>query len=118
MSEPIDGLLSELEELSTRVVELAAAADTVAAEDLITQRGAVAARLKMALETAVSPCSYSDWNRLVVVHAQGNQIQAHLAAARTGIAMQLIENAREQALLECMSGVMNPEATGQLDELG
>jgi hypothetical protein len=102
----VDHYLTELEELSARALELADAGDTVAAAVVVNHRGEAVQRLQALSE----PLSYTDWNRLVVIHYQGNQIAASLATARKQIASEFLESAREHAFLECIGGVINSEA--------
>jgi hypothetical protein len=110
-----DELLTELERLGAQAFELAEAGDTVQAATVVALRAKAVERLQL----LKGPLSYTDWNRLVVIHCQGNRIAASLQAARVRIASEFLDSMREHALLECMSGVLESEAPVlQLNERG
>jgi hypothetical protein len=106
----LDELFSELERISAEAVDQAAAGDIEATVRSINERGAAVLRLEAALKNA-PPASYTEWNRLIVIHFQGKRILEHLAAARMRLGSDLIESERERALLDCVNavaGVKNP----------
>jgi hypothetical protein len=115
MNEIVDQLLTQLEELSARAVDFAGEGNTVAAADVIAERGTAIERLKLAIASS-EPLSYTDWNRLVVIHCQGNRIHANLQTAREQIASEVVECARENAFLECVGGVVEQTGSSQLNE--
>lgn len=108
----VDELLTELEQLSARGLELAEAGDTVAAVPVIEARGNVVDRLTSLSE----PLSYADWNRLVVIHYQGNRIAASLQAARKVIAAEFLDTVRNDAFLGCIGGVVDEPTPSHLNE--
>lgn len=110
-----DELLTELERLSAQALQLADSEDTENAAEIVGQRGETIQRLTGITETF----SYTDWNRLVIIHHQGNRIAASLQAARARIAHEFLDSVGGHALLECMSGVLEePVSVGQLNERG
>jgi len=106
----VDHLLTELEQLSARALELADAGDTMEAATVVARRGEAVERLQKLSE----PLSYPDWNRLVVIHYQGNQLAASLTSARRRIAAEFLETAREDAFLGCIGGVVDTEPAAVL----
>jgi hypothetical protein len=113
MSGRLEELLTELEELSVRALEEANRGDIVAALETVCQRGEAVSSLQTALAKE-SPVSYTEWNRLAVIHFQGNRIQESIETTRLHLAGELIQNVRDQALLGCVSGVVNesPSTSG------
>lgn len=105
MTDTLNNLLSELEELSAKAVDQATAGELEAAAHTIFQRSAAVVGLQRVL-AAAEPVSYTEWNRLAVIHFQGNRIHDMLLAARGQLAAELVESTRGQALLECVSGVV------------
>jgi hypothetical protein len=111
----VDELLTELERLSAHALELADAGDTVQAAGVVLERGQALQRLQSIRE----PLSYADWDRLVVIHYQGNRIATSLQAVRVHIAREFLDSMREHAFLECMSSVIESDpAMLQLNERG
>jgi hypothetical protein len=109
----IDEILTELEQVSAQALDAAGAADTVTASALLAERGHLIQRL----EAFTEPLCYVDWNRLVVIHSQGDRITAAIQATRAGLAGEVVENARGHALLECIRGVVNDGASpGRLNQ--
>jgi hypothetical protein len=102
----IDSLLTELETLSAKAMEEAAAPDFDVVGQTLRHRAAVIDNLQALLATA-EPVSYTEWNRLAVIHFQGNRVHELLEAARQRLAGELMQNVREQALLGCVNGVVN-----------
>lgn len=116
-TDSIDGLLTELEELSAKALQETEAGNLTSAMHTIAQRGVAVGQLPTAL-AAAAPVTYVEWNRIAVIHFQGNRIQASLQAVRQRFAGERVQTAREQALLECVTGVVGKGSRRQLDERG
>jgi hypothetical protein len=117
MNENIDGLLTELEELSAKALEQVDQSELTTAVQLVEQRGAAIGRLQTAIASS-GPLSYVEWNRMTVIHCQGNRLQSALEGLRGRLAAELVLSAREHALLDCVTGVVGQMAAGVLDERG
>ena len=110
MSPLIDSLLPQLESVTARIFEMTEAAlsagdNIVQISDLVSERGLLVKQLDDLLAKN-SPLSYSDWNRLVVIHNQGQRIEMNLQSTRGRIVNQIAMNARGQAFLNCVAGVV------------
>lgn len=111
MNTSIDGLLSRLEDLTAEAVKVTNPAlnesvDTIAALELIGQRGALINQLNTALSSPAEPLSYADFNRLIVIHFQGRQAESNLIHHRNQLANLLSTNTRERALLDRITGIV------------
>jgi hypothetical protein len=115
MSTPIHKLLTELEDLSARAIADVEAGELIAAADSIRLRGEALARLDDAL-AAAGPVSYEEWNRLVVIHFQGNRALQLLTVAKEQLSAEAVESSREQALLQCVAGVVLESTTASVSE--
>lgn len=108
MNTPLDDLLGRLEEVSTEAAKitdpaLSEAVDTIAALDKIKERGSLVQQLNTELKSA-GPLSYTDFNRLVIIHYQGSRAEENLRLVRNQLAGQLSANTRERAYLDCVTG--------------
>jgi hypothetical protein len=122
MNSDIENLLGQLETISAELTEmtehsLSGADNLVEVLDLITGRGALVEKLSGDLAARSSPVSYSDWNRLVVIHHQGQRIGTNLSAKRNDILGQLAVNAQGQALLNRMNALVEegPRTISSID---
>lgn len=120
MNSDIEDLLGRLEKISADLTEvtersLPDAHNLLEVLDLITGRGALIEKLSVVLARS-SPVSYSDWNRLVVIHSQGQRIGTNLAAKRNDILNQLALNAQGRAFLNRMTGLVeDPRTISSID---
>lgn len=112
--EPIEELLRELEHCTEAALAEARSGNVLDASKTIEYRGDVVRRLTGILPA--STLSYQDWNRLVIVHFQGNQLADAINQARMEAAARLVEMSRQQALLDCMAGVCPSSSSGQISE--
>jgi hypothetical protein len=110
-----DELLTELESVSAAALLHASTGDTICAASSIERRGVLIQKLT-AMMAQSEPLSYTDWNRLVVIHYQGSRIAVDLHAARVQIAHEFVETSREHAYLGCISGVVQNDVAAQLNE--
>jgi hypothetical protein len=120
MNKTVDEMLTTLEEVSAKVVDATdiTQRDTLDASltiPLIEKRGALIAELNNVLRTS-EPLSYSEWNRLVIVHYQGNRIQANLLGLRSQAVVALADNARAQAFIERLTGAVGERRKEQVSE--
>lgn len=116
MSPELDQLLIELEKLSARAIEEVQAHDLTAAAQTVRLRGQALSRLQLEL-AHTQAISYEEWNRLVVIHFQGNRIGEGFMQARQRLAAQLVETSRDQALLNCVAGIVKRKVTPQIREI-
>jgi hypothetical protein len=122
MSNVVDEVLTRLEEVSARAFQATGAASHEGLEPsvvipLIEERGATIAELNNVLET-VGPLSYSEWNRLAIVHFQGNRIQANLLSLRSQLVLAAADTARAQAFIERLAGAVGEQRQEDLSEPG
>ena len=108
MSASIHELLSRLEDVSAEAVNITDLAlnpvvDTVTALNKIVERGELIQQLHTEL-AAAGPLSYTDFNRLVIIHYQGSRADENLKLTRSQLAGQLSSNTRERAFLDCLTG--------------
>ena len=111
----LDDLLSRLENVSAEAVRITdpalnETAGSVAASDKISERGVLVQQLNGELATA-GLLSYTDFNRLVVIHHQGCRAEENLRLTRNHLAGQLSSNTRERAYLDCVTGGLNVPRT-------
>lgn len=118
MSARLDDLLSRLEDVSAEAVRLTDpalndVADSAAAFEKVNERGGLVQQLNAEL-AAAHPLSYTDFNRLVVIHYQGSRVQENLRLTRNQIAGQLSANNRERAYFDCVTGGLDLPRTPHL----
>jgi hypothetical protein len=123
MSASVEGLLSRLEDLTAEAVKatnpaLPEAVDAIAALALIGQRGALISELKSALSSPAEPLSYTDFNRLIVIHFQGRQTESHLIDYRNQLANLLSTNSRERTLFDRITGMVETPRIPALNNEG
>ena len=112
----IDELFSQLENVSAEAVRITdpalnEMAGSIAAFEKISERGVLLQQLHAEIETA-GPLSYTDFNRLVVIHYQGSRAEENLRLTRNQLAGRLSAHTRERAYLDCITGGLNvPPAT-------
>ena len=111
----LDELLTQVEELSSQALELASVGNMAQAARLVEAR---AAGIKSLTEfIAMSgPLSFTHYNRLVVIHRQGDRIAAVINGSRLEIAKTFIDTVREHAYLERISAVVETSVPAQLSE--
>jgi hypothetical protein len=103
-----DHLLSQLEQISSDILSrLTPSADAFASPEglttLIEQRGALIHQLAKHVDGATA--TYVEWNRMVVIHHAGGQIEAGLRDARRQVTAQASVSGRDRAFLDCVNGV-------------
>jgi len=120
MTGSIESLLDRLEKISADAVAATdparSTADAPIGAELIEERGKLIEEFRVALGNISMPLSYTDWNRLVIVHHQGVRIHDNLQRTRSELVAQLTANCREQAFLECVAGMVEPSHHGGLIE--
>jgi hypothetical protein len=111
MEMEINELLGRLEELSsalTRTVDAAAGVesdgDTVAG--LLVQRGQAIEELTRAI-AARGPLTYIEFNRMAVIHYQGNQAAIGLKQIRDEMDAALASTTRKQAFANRIAGTLD-----------
>lgn len=102
MSTQIEELLVRLEEVNAQAVDCS---DPVQVLELVRKRGELIRQLKPVL-AAAAPVSYTEWNRLVVIHHQGNRIFENLIQVRARVALEIGANASGRLFLERMTGLL------------
>lgn len=115
MAHALASLLQELEDLSAEALEQVSAGQLKRAAESVRQRGVAVRHLQEAL-AAAGPVSYEEWNRLVVIHFQGNRVQEAFTQARAHLASELSAAGREQALLHCVYGTIKQKPVRNLNE--
>ena len=123
MNTLVEGLLGRLEDLTAEAVKatnpaLPEAVDPIAALELIGRRGALINELKSALSLPAEPLSYTDFNRLVVIHFQGRQAESHLINYRNQLADLLSTNTRERTLFDRITGMVEAPRIPALNNKG
>jgi hypothetical protein len=103
MNTQLEELFSRLEHVST---ELAESSDPLLT-GAIEERGELIQQLQRVLALQ-DPLSYSEWNRLVVIHHQGSRIQENLEKIRNRVALQLTENTGGRVFLERVTSMIAP----------
>jgi hypothetical protein len=103
MNTEIEELLIRLEQVSTE----AADSFNPLLSDAIEERRKLIEKLQPVLASH-APLSYSEWNRLVVIHHQGSRIQANLERIRSQMALELGGNARGRLFLERVTSLITP----------
>jgi hypothetical protein len=103
-----DGLLSHLEQISSDILgRLTPPADAFASPEeltaLIAERGELIHQLTKHVDGVTA--SYVEWNRMVVIHHAGGQIEAGLRDARRQLTAQASVSGRDRAFLDCVNGV-------------
>jgi hypothetical protein len=116
MPSNLECLLNELEEASAQALALVESGELALAADIVRRRGVTLSHLQEAL-TVVDPVSYEEWNRLAVIHFQGNRVQEALTIARARLAAELIDNFREQSLLDSMSHLVSTRSAPSVQEI-
>jgi hypothetical protein len=119
----VDGLLSRLEDLTAEAAKATNPAlhelvDTLAALELIGRRGALINELSSALSSFIEPLSYTDYNRLIVIHFQGRQAESNLISYRNQLANLLSTNTRERTLLDRITGIVETPHLPELNSNG
>lgn len=109
-------LIEQLENISVQAID-AGTQDPVRALGLIQRRGVLIRKLSQELPAAET-VSYEEWNRLVIVHAQGNRLHAMLCSVREELARQASVYAREQALMDTLAGMTNGSGTSLVSTEG
>lgn len=117
MAEALDRLLQELEDLSAKALQEALASDLTAAAQSIAVRGLAVQRWQDQLATA-GTVTYEEWNRLAVIHFQGNRILEAIGEARRRLAADATDHQRARALLNCVTAVVGrtPRVNSTLNE--
>jgi hypothetical protein len=116
MSAPLDDLLNQLEQISAEAVKITdpslnEAVNSIAALETIRQRGDLVQQLNTEL-TVAEPLSYTDFNRLVIIHYQGSRVEQNLQLTRQQLVSRLASGTRERAYLDCLtSGLDTPRTT-------
>ena len=122
MDVPIEELLTRLETVSADAVTAAdptaSAADAERVSGLIAQRGRLIEAFQAAVSANAAPLSYTDWNRLVIVHHQGVRAFQNLQRKRSELASELAANSRERAFLECITGMVDRPPASQIHDVG
>src|ERR1035441_1309140 len=123
MNTLVEGLLGRLEDLTAEAVKatnpaLPEVVDPIAALELIGRRGALINELKSALSLPAEPLSYTDFNRLVVIHFQGRQAESHLINYRNQLADLLSTNTRERTLFDRITGMVETPRIPALNNKG
>jgi hypothetical protein len=123
MSASVEGLLGRLEDLTAEAVKttnpaLPEAVDPIAALELIGRRGALINELNSALSLPAEPLSYTDFNRLIVIHFQGRQAESHLVDYRNQLANLLFTNTRERTLFDRITGIVEAPRIPALNNNG
>jgi len=112
-------LLTRLEDVSARAVEITGTNtepfDCAAALPLIEERDALLTELNDVLQTSQT-LSYIEWNRLVIIHFQGNRILENLLGFRSQAAVAWADNARAQAFIQRVSGTVGQPWAEHLSE--
>jgi hypothetical protein len=115
MNSGIEDLLAQLETVSTELTEmtersLAGADNLLEVLDLLSHRGSLVERVSSLLAQS-APVSYSEWNRLVIIHYQGQRIDTNLSTKRADILSQLTANAQGQTFLNRMTSLVEAPHT-------
>ena len=115
----LEDLLSQLERITTEAVGAAAGAeksDFDRAVRLIVQRGELVRQLHDVI-AASGPLSYMEFNRMVVVHHQGAQIEAGMKKTRETLQHARAEAERQRAYANCLHRMVAPpvSAAHQID---
>lgn len=110
MDEPVtdslEQLLKHLEHVTEDLtIQLTATPDLERIHGGIRDRGTLVARLSQLLEHA-SPVAYSTYNRVIVLHVQGEQIRNRLAELRACLALQTTSKHPHQAYRHCLQGMI------------
>jgi hypothetical protein len=103
MDKQLEELFSRLEQVST---ELAESSDPLLT-DAIEERGELIEQLQREL-VLQGPLSYSEWNRLVVIHHQGARIQENLLKIRNQVALELTGHSGGRMFLERVTSMIAP----------
>jgi hypothetical protein len=108
MNSSVGALLRRLEEVSADLVgalELPAEADLTTVAELMETRCCLIDDLKF--ETAnAGPFSYTDFNRMVIIHVQGSRVETRLQAIRQELKAAQGMNAQARAYIHCVHGVL------------
>jgi hypothetical protein len=112
MNVKIDDLLTRMEGVSARAIDssdstLHDTVNMVQVRELIRERGSLLNELAPVLASDES-LTYSEWNRLVVIHHQGVRLQENLINARNKAAFELGGNARGRVFLERITSLIAP----------
>ena len=110
MPDRFEELLPQLERLTASILKESAAPDNYDPEHLnasLEQRSALVRQLSDCV-TSSPPVSYTEYNRLVIVHFQGGQIEANLRNMRRGIATELSCGARDRRYADRIAGQFPP----------
>lgn len=102
MADSLDEILDALERLTGSLLTDSAGAGKCDLADVagcLQQRATLLRQLSACL-AASPPVNYTDYNRLVIVHFQGGQIEANLRKIRSGIAADLSCGARDRLYAE------------------
>ena len=111
MKSSLDALLSTLEQVSA---DLTGALEALGDADLTTVAGLLETRRQLIddLKAATSsdgPFSYTDFNRMVVIHVQGSRAETRLQALRENLKAASSMNAQQRAYIHCVSGVLGSD---------
>lgn len=115
-SEALEELLLHLEQASSEILSNLnpSAQDCVQHEDVLER---IKARGKLIEQLAHQiggvTVTYVEWNRMVVIHRQGMQIEASLRQSKQGLIAQTSTSGRNRAFLDCVSGVFRQSNSSQ-----
>jgi hypothetical protein len=103
MNTELEDLLSRLEQVSAEAAE----SSNPLLAGAIEERGKLIEQIQPVLASHV-PLSYSEWNRLVIVHHQGSRIQENLENIRNQVVLELGGNTRGRLFLERVTSMISP----------
>jgi hypothetical protein len=116
----INDLLTRLESVSMEAMKMTdptanEVVDTIASDNKIQERGILVDQLNAEL-AAAGPLSYTDFNRLIIIHYQGSRTEENVQLARNQLAGELSLNTRGRAFLDCIAGGLEAPQTTRLTD--
>jgi hypothetical protein len=119
MPDSLHQLLAALEEITAKAECLVGPRDGVAGDldavhGLIHERGVLIGKLPEVISDS-APISYSDYNRIGILHLQGDQISGRLRGIRDQLALQVASGTAQRAYRDCLSGMVSASEVNQVD---